>query len=77
MRSKSRPDQTKLVGRISIDLADIINNHKYANFQELKMNYCSVDGSLTFKINFLNQRDCNLSIKDLDRSSFTYIFFLI
>lgn len=27
--SKSRPDQIKLVGRIVIDLGDVLNNKKY------------------------------------------------
>lgn len=29
--SKSRPDQVKLVGRVSIDLAEIINKKKFAD----------------------------------------------
>lgn len=28
--SKSRPDQIKLVGRISIDLADIVNKNRFS-----------------------------------------------
>jgi hypothetical protein len=38
------------------------------------MNYCSVEGSIVFGITLLNKRESNLSVKDLDRSAFTYFF---
>ena len=40
--SKSRPDQVKLVGRISVDLAEILNRRRFEELSQLKLNYCSV-----------------------------------
>ena len=72
--SKSRPDQVKLVGRISVDLADVMNRRRFEEVTRMKLNYCSVEGSIVFGIVLLNKRDSNLSVKDLDRSAFTYDF---
>ena len=69
--SKSRPDQVKLVGRISVDLADVLNRRRFEEVSRMKLNYCSVEGSIVFGISLLNKRDSNLSVKDLDRSAFT------
>ncbi len=54
--SKSRPDQVKLVGRISVDLADILNRKRYSELTHIKLNYCSVEGSILFNVNLLNKR---------------------
>ena len=40
--SKSRPDQVKLVGRISVDLAEILNRRRFEELSRPKLNYCSV-----------------------------------
>ena len=40
--SKSRPDQNKLVGRVTIDLAKVINVSMYEEPTEFKLNFCSV-----------------------------------
>jgi len=35
--SKSRPDQIKLVGRVSIDLSDVINEGLFADYEEARL----------------------------------------
>jgi hypothetical protein len=44
--SKSRPDQSKLVGRVTIDLASILNDGLYANQTEFPLQFCSVNATL-------------------------------
>lgn len=44
--SKSRKDQIKLIGRIQIDLADLIDNHSYSQLNNYKLSYCSVDAEI-------------------------------
>lgn len=50
--SKSRPDQPKLVGRVTIDLANLINNNLYPTITEFPLQFCSVNASLkaSFKV---------------------------
>jgi hypothetical protein len=72
--SKSRPDQVKLVGRVSVDLAEVLNRDRFQEIERIRLNYCSVEGSIVFGIKLLNKRESNLSVKDLDRSAFTYFF---
>lgn len=50
--SKNRPDQPKLVGRVTVDLANILNNDFYALPTEFPLLFCSVNASLllSFKV---------------------------
>lgn len=59
------------MGRVSVDLADVLNKGRYAEMAQMKLNYCSVEGSVMFSIHLINKRDSNLSVRDLDRSAFT------
>lgn len=68
--SKSRPDQNKLVGRVTIDLGKIINVQMYAEPTEFKLNFCSVDASLTMQFMLVEQKLTSMKVQDLDRSSF-------
>lgn len=68
--SKSRPDQNKLVGRVTVDLAKIINVQMYAEPTEFKLNFCSVDASLVMQFMLVEQKLTTLKVQDLDRSSF-------
>lgn len=68
--SKSRPDQNKLVGRVTIDLAKIVNVDMYAQPTEFKLNFCSVPGSITLQFALLNKKLTSMKVQDLDRSSF-------
>ena len=68
--SKSRPDQNKLVGRVTIDLAKVLNVEMYAEPTEFKLNFCSVEGCLTLQFFALEQKLTSLTVNDLDRSSF-------
>lgn len=49
--SKSRPDQVKLVGRVSIDLADLSNDaiSIFAQLAAYRLTYCSVNADITFR----------------------------
>ena len=53
--SKSRPDQVKLVGRVTIDLADASNYNTYANEKNFKLMYCAIDASISFKVALTNK----------------------
>jgi hypothetical protein len=48
--SRSRPDQVKLVGRVSVNLADIAANKisMYSRLATYKLTYCSVNADITF-----------------------------
>ncbi len=48
--SKSRPDQIKLVGRVAVDLADVLNATAYSSLTTAPLEYCSVDASINFTI---------------------------
>jgi hypothetical protein len=48
--SKSRPDQIKLVGRVSIDLAEVLNFKKFHTMTSLILEYCSVEATIDFKV---------------------------
>jgi len=51
--SKSRPDQNKLVGRVAIDLAKIVNFDMYGQPTEFKLNFCSVQGSIILQFSVI------------------------
>mgnify|MGYP003534001486 CR=1 FL=1 len=68
--SKSRPDQNKLVGRVTVDLAKITNVQMYAEPTEFKLNFCSVEASLTMQFMLVEQKLTSMKVQDLDRSSF-------
>lgn len=68
--SKSRPDQNKLVGRVSIDLGKVVNVGMYEEPTEFRLNFCSVEGSLIMQFRPLQQQLTSLTIQDLDKSSF-------
>lgn len=46
--SKSRQDQVKLVGRVTLDLAELANRGTYEQLQTHRLSYCSVDGEISF-----------------------------
>jgi hypothetical protein len=50
--SKSRPEQPKLVGRVTLDLAALINNNLYPTVTEFPLQFCSVNASIraSFKL---------------------------
>lgn len=70
--SNSRPDQVKLVGRVVIDLSEIVNSNKYSQITTSKLMYCSVDADISFSLRLTRSIESNLELNDLDRSSFRY-----
>jgi hypothetical protein len=48
--SNSRPNDPKLVGRVEVDLANIANGSIIQELKTHPLKYCSVEGSLTFKM---------------------------
>ena len=48
--SKSRPDQIKLVGRVVVDLADVLNANCFENMSTAQLEYCSVEATVNFSI---------------------------
>ena len=49
--SNSRPNEPKLVGRVSVDLANIANNSDN-DFKQHKLDYCSVEAWIKFRVCF-------------------------
>lgn len=68
--SKRRPDQQKLVGRITIDLAQIANSTGYRSLQEHQLEYCSVDAFIVFKGKLFGKKLSSTSPENFDQDSF-------
>jgi hypothetical protein len=63
--SKSRPDQSKLVGRVTVDLAAILNDGLYAQPTDFPLQFCSVNASLVMAFRVLEQVESELSVSEL------------
>lgn len=68
--SKARQDQSKLVGRVAVDLSTIANSGQYNEAKSYKLAYCSVDGEIMFSAVMRSKRKTNMNPQDLDKSSF-------
>lgn len=68
--SRSRQDQVKLVGRVTLDLAELANANLHALPRTHRLAYCSVDADITFSALLKAQRPTSLAPHELDRSSF-------
>ena len=68
LTSKSTPDQSKLVGRVTIDLANILNDHLYTEFTEFPLQFCSVNACLVMAFKVLEQVETELSVSELEMS---------
>jgi hypothetical protein len=54
--SKRKPDEEKLVGRVNVDLADVINNATFTLSESHPLSFCSVaGGSLKFSISVISK----------------------
>jgi len=63
--SNSRPNEPKLVGRVVVDLDSVANSTSFQELKTYSLEYCSVEGTLTFKVIIKEQTETGLSIKDL------------
>lgn len=61
-----------MVGRITIDLADVINsNNPYQEYHKHTLNYCSVAGAtLNFNVTVIEKKILDKDPRDVDRDSF-------
>ena len=66
--SKSRPDDAKLVGRCTLDLASIINQRLYGQPTEFGLQFCSVNASIVLSIHILDKVKTDISVSEFDRS---------
>ncbi len=48
--SNSRPNDPKLVGQVVVDLSSVTPNNKYAEIRQYPLEYCSVSGSIYFRV---------------------------
>lgn len=69
--SARRPDQQKLVGRVSIDLSQIFHTQHYAQLQEHKLYYCSVNAHIVFNMKCIGKRISNTLPENFERDSFS------
>ena len=67
--SNSRPNDPKLVGRVTVDLAKVATGG-YIDMRDYNLEYCSVNAWIRFKIELKNSVVTSLDVNDLDRSDF-------
>ena len=53
--SRSKSDCVKLVGRVGVDLAEVLNEGRFASIEGHKLSYCSVEAELVFSIEGLSK----------------------
>lgn len=70
--SNSRPNDPKLVGRVTLDLSEVSNLTYPQSLTNHSLEYCSVKGSITFKIAMISHRTTTMEIAELDRSDLMY-----
>lgn len=69
--SNRRPDQIKLVGRVTIDLAQVIHSQNYARPADYKLEYCSVNASVRLSAKAAGKKLSLTSPDNFDRDSFS------
>lgn len=69
--SKKRPDQHKLVGRLTVDLAEIANQIKYSTPEKYDLEYCSVNASIIFSAKLCGKKVSLKNPENFDRDSFS------
>jgi hypothetical protein len=67
--SLRRPEQQKLVGRITVDLSEAIQTHYFSQLQSYKLDYCSVNASVTFNMRFVGKRLSHTHPENFDADS--------
>lgn len=66
MISKRKPDEEKLVGRVTIDLSEVINSGIFENMENHFLTFCSVkDGSLTFNLKVKSKEKTDMKHNEL------------
>ncbi len=66
-----KPDQQKLVGRVVLDLSQSITSSVYTQPQQYKLEYCSVNASITFSVKFMGKKQSSTLPENFDRDSFS------
>ena len=69
--SNRRPDQGKLVGRMPINLAQVINEGVYETPHMYKLEYCSINAHVKFDAKFLSKRISHTPPDKYDVDSFS------
>lgn len=69
--SVRKPDQQKLVGRVVLDLSQSITSFVYTQPQQYKLEYCSVNASITFSVKFMGKKQSSTLPENFDRDSFS------
>ena len=71
LMSKKRPDQQKLVGRITVDLAEIANQKKYLLPEKYDLEYCSVNAQIMFTAKVCGKKASGNAPEKFDKDSFS------
>lgn len=66
--SKSRPEDPKLVGRCTIDMAEVINKKLFANPTEHHLQFTSVTAKMVISMKLLQKIETDISLSEFDRS---------
>lgn len=70
--SSRKPNEEKLVGRVTVDWAHILNSGDFQKPELHKMEYCSAkDGQLNFSIQSIEVRKTDLKPSELDSDNFS------
>ena len=70
--SARKPDEEKLVGRVVVDLAQILNVSAFQELQDHKLAFCSIpNATLTFHIKCLFSNKTDVRPLDLDMDEFS------
>lgn len=65
--STRKPGEEKLVGRVAVDLAEVLNKGTFSKEEARELSFCSIKGStLTFRVLPLWRRPSPLKQVELD-----------
>lgn len=61
----------KLVGRVSVDLSEIVNSLHQNQPKSHKLDYCSVNATVTFGTKFIGKKLSSTPPENFDKDSFS------
>lgn len=61
----------KMVGRVTINLVDVIKGEMYSNLTNFKLDYCSVNVNIKLKASYLGKKLSHTPVENFDKDSFS------
>jgi hypothetical protein len=75
--SNSRPNEPKLVGRVTLELSSVANQTAFQQVKQYPLEFCSVDATISFKVILKDSLPTNLPVSDLERSDYSEVEALV